>query len=55
LDDKGNVKSACYGKIYGDFEEVVLTYLNPQQNSRDLEFDMKNNLNSKGISGWAKY
>ena len=55
LDLKGNVKSAHYGKIYGDFDEVVLTYLNPQPSSRDLEFDLKSNLGTGGVSGWAKY
>ena len=49
-DDKGNIKSAYYGKIYGDFDLVnfegvgFLYYLNPTPNDRNLEWDMKNNL-----------
>jgi hypothetical protein len=54
LDEKGNIKSARYGKIYGDFEEAILTYLNPTANSRDLEFDLKNNLSPSGLSTWSR-
>ena len=49
-DDNGNVKSAYYGKIYGDFnmQDIdgveFLYYLNPILNDRNLEWDMKNNL-----------
>ena len=56
-DEKGQVKSAYYGKIYGDITfkklfggttEVAapsfLYYLNPTPNDRNLEWDMKNNL-----------
>ncbi len=49
-DEGGNVKSAYYGKIYGDFNikdiEGVsfLYYLNPSPNDRNLEWDMKHNL-----------
>ncbi len=49
-DEKGNIKSAYYGKIYDDFDisslEGVrfLYYLNPKSNDRNLEWDMKNNL-----------
>lgn len=43
LDDKGNVKSALYGKIYGDFMEFSY-YLNPTPNDRNLEFNPKQNL-----------
>jgi hypothetical protein len=43
LDEKGNVKSAHYGKIYGDFMTFTY-YLNPQPNSRNLEFDTTRNL-----------
>lgn len=49
-DASGNVESAYYGKIYGDFNvkdvEGVefLYYLNPTPNDRNLEWDMKNNL-----------
>ncbi len=44
LDENGKVKSALYGKIYGDFDEVFSTYLNPEPNSRNMEFDPKQNL-----------
>jgi hypothetical protein len=43
LDDKGNVKSALYGKIYGDFMEFSY-YLNPTPNDLNVEFDPKQNL-----------
>ena len=43
LDEKGNVKSALYGKIYGDFMHICY-YLNPTPNSRNVEFDPKQNL-----------
>jgi hypothetical protein len=52
LDDKGNVKSALYGKIYGDFMQFSY-YLNPTPNSRNVEFDPKQNLmkNLKPLEG----
>jgi len=43
LDEKGEVKSALYGKIYGDFMDFSY-YLNPTPNSRNVEFDPKRNL-----------
>ena len=54
-DEKGNLKEAYYGKIYGDFEIQgdekrgitsisFLYYLNPTSLDRNLEWDMKNNL-----------
>jgi len=43
LDEKGNVKSANYGKIYGDFMNFRY-YFNPEVNSRNVEFDPKQNL-----------
>lgn len=43
LDANGNVKSALYGKIYGDFMQFKY-YLNPTPNDRNIEFDPKNNL-----------
>jgi hypothetical protein len=55
LDEQGNVKSAQYGKIYGDFEEVVWMFLNPTTNSLDLEFDPKHNLGRGGNSGSPIY
>jgi hypothetical protein len=54
LDERGNIVSAHYGKIYGDFDfggteggAVVFwgtTYLNPTSNDRNVEFDPKKNL-----------
>lgn len=54
LDEHGNVKSALYGKIYGDFALdpinskttwILFTYyLNPEPNSRNVEFNPKQNL-----------
>jgi len=57
LDDKGKIKSAHYGKIYGDFEfggatlddsghgVILFTYyLNPTESDRNLEFDPERNL-----------
>ena len=43
LDSNGNVQSAIYGKIYGDFMEFSY-YLNPTPNSRNMEFDPSQNL-----------
>ena len=47
-DDKGNIVSALYGKIYdeiGWLGALRLTYyLNPTPNDRNLEFDGRNNL-----------
>ncbi len=49
-DDKGNIKSALYGKIYGDFDMLdiegvrFLYYLNPTPNDRNLEWDREHNL-----------
>jgi len=43
LDDKGNVKTANYGKIYGDFMDFQY-FLNPEPNSRGIEFDPAKNL-----------
>jgi hypothetical protein len=43
LDSNGNVQSALYGKIYGDFMQFSY-YLNPTPNSRNIEFDPKQNL-----------
>jgi hypothetical protein len=46
LDSNGNVKSALYGKIYGDFMQFRY-YLNPTPNSRGVEFDPSKNLLQK--------
>ena len=43
LDEHGNVRSALYGKIYGDFTQFRY-YLNPTPNSRNIEFNPKQNL-----------
>ena len=52
-DDQGKIVSALYGKIYGDINFdffspktiVAFTYyLNPELNSRNMEFDPKQNL-----------
>jgi hypothetical protein len=43
LDHNGNVVSAHYGKIYGDFMQFSY-YLNPTPNDRNIEFDPKQNL-----------
>jgi hypothetical protein len=43
LDHQGNVVSAHYGKIYGDFLQFRY-YLNPKPNDRNIEFDPKQNL-----------
>jgi hypothetical protein len=43
LDASGNVKSALYGKLYGDFMQFTY-YLNPTPNDRNIEFDPNRNL-----------
>ena len=43
LDEKGNVKSANYGKIYGDFMNFCY-FFNPTPNLRNVEFDTTRNL-----------
>jgi hypothetical protein len=52
LDEKGNVKSALYGKIYGDFMQFTY-YLNPTPNDRNVEFDPKQNL-LKGLQSFEQ-
>jgi hypothetical protein len=54
LDENGKIKSALYGKIYGDFALdpinskttwIIFTYyFNPTLNDRNVEFDPKQNL-----------
>jgi hypothetical protein len=63
LDEQGNVKSALYGKIHGDYAldpinsktiKLFFTYyLNPTPNSRNVEFDPKRNMmkNLKPLEG----
>lgn len=43
VDDRGNIVSAHYGKIYGDFMQFSY-YLNPTPSDRNIEFDPKQNL-----------
>lgn len=43
LDRRGNVVSAHYGKIYGDFMSFIY-YLNPAPNDRNVEFATDKNL-----------
>jgi hypothetical protein len=53
-DSQGNIRSALYGKIYGDFTLdpinsnttwiLFVYYLNPTPNDRNVEFDPKQNL-----------
>lgn len=42
-DKEGNIESAYYGKIYGDFMRNIY-YFNPTPNDRNVEFDPKKNL-----------
>ena len=42
-DEKGNIISGYYGKIYGEFPEITY-YLNPVVNDRNIEFDVNRNL-----------
>jgi len=43
INEQGEVESAHYGKIYGEFPSITY-YLNPTPNDRNLEFDPKQNL-----------
>lgn len=43
LDGRGKIKSALYGKVYGDFMQFTY-YLNPTSNDRNVEFDTSQNL-----------
>ena len=43
LDENGNLISANYGKIHGDFMYFIY-YFNPTPNDRNLEFDPERNL-----------
>jgi hypothetical protein len=42
-DKEGNIESAYYGKIYGEFLSITY-YLNPTPNDRNVEFDSEKNL-----------
>jgi hypothetical protein len=61
-DDKGNIESALYGKVYGNIAFSIsksigmLYYLNPNLNDRNLESDYKKNLfPSKLKYGYTEY
>ena len=54
LDQSGGVKSALYGKLYGDFDSFW-AYVNPVPNSRNLEFDGKHTLGRGGNLGSPMY
>jgi hypothetical protein len=43
VDSAGQIVSANYGKIYGDFMNFTY-YVNPTPNDRNIEFDPKQNL-----------
>lgn len=43
IDKEGNIISANYLKIYGDFPDIRY-YFNPTSNDRNLEFDLERNL-----------
>lgn len=43
VDGNGNIVSAHYGKIYGDFMSFTY-YINPSANDRNIEFDTQKNL-----------
>jgi hypothetical protein len=43
IDNNGNIVTTHYGKIYGDFMRFSY-YFNPTPNSRNIEFDPKQNL-----------
>jgi len=55
LDETGKIKTAQYGKIYGDFKPAFSTYLNPEPNSRGIEFDLKHNLGRGGTGSYMRY
>ena len=61
INDKGEIGSALYGKIYGNikFSPIsigMLYYLNPDPNDRNLESDYKKNLfPSKEKYGFTEY
>jgi hypothetical protein len=52
LDERGNVRSALYGKAYGDFNQFRY-YLNPVPNDRNVEFDPSQNL-LKGLKSFEQ-
>lgn len=46
VDEDGNIESAHYGKIYGEFPRIT-HYFNPTPNDRNVEFDLLKNLNPR--------
>lgn len=59
LDDRGNIISANYAKVLGDFhfyaqgEMAFDYYFNPTPNDRNLEFDVKKNLFGEVSPSWV--
>lgn len=57
LDSQGNIESANYAKVHGDFKATVdgklsfAYYFNPVPNDRNLELDPKQNLFPEGTPG----
>lgn len=53
-DDKGEIISAHYGKIYGEFTEIIY-YINPTPNDRNVEYNVQRNLfkNSADRGEWV--
>lgn len=50
--EEGDIESAHYGKIYGEFFTSTIThYFNPTPNDRNVEFDLARNLSPKKIIG----
>ena len=49
VDEEGNIISAHYGKIYGEFDGVrsLTHYFNPTANDRNIEFDLERSLSPK--------
>lgn len=54
VDSNGNIKSAHYGKIYGEFTSNLTVYFNPKPNDRNVEFNLIKNLAPKRIIGDVK-
>jgi hypothetical protein len=44
LDEKGNIKTAHYGKIYGELDSYFWALVNIEPNSRNIESDPTRNL-----------
>jgi hypothetical protein len=48
VDEDGNIESAHYGKIYGEFPRIT-HYFNPTSNDRNVEFELLKNLSRDKI------